>query len=333
MKLNRIVLISIALLLFFSNGKAQNKDGSDSSGKKNAKDTDLPESWVNPPPEMDVPLVVHPFSPGYNAPLISMGPDGRLVYKSYSDKGDRLLDWSYCGYERSEVPIPEVPVVETIQPLSGELKSMENMRYPVGTDSRERRQSALDRVNAMATDASGLKGAVLLKRGTYFLSGSLNIGSGVVLRGEGDGENGTILIFSTQDGRDAIELRGEGPEILIENSEKVRIADDYLPSGSISLKLEDASSFEPGDFVSIRKTVNQQWIDDLGMGERLRHIRAGKEGAGKRPWKPESYQFSHLRQITAVNGNTVTLDMVLPQSIEKKHGGGEVSRVNADKLG
>jgi hypothetical protein len=112
----------------------------------------------------------------------------------------------------------------------------------------------------------------------------------------------------------------------------VRIADPYVPSGSAQLTLKDASRFKPGDFVCVKKTVNQQWIDDLGCGERLRHIRGGKEGMKKRPWKPEAYQFRHIRRVTQVRANTITLDVMLPQSFATEHGGGEVYKVNVDKI-
>lgn len=306
----------------------------DLSEKKDKEDQgSLPESWVNPPPDQHAAIPVHSFVPSERAPLVSMGEDGRLVYKPYSDKGDRIMDWSHCGYENSEVPIPDVPLVETLHPLPGDPHPFENMFYPVGPDNREQIQAALDRVEARKPGADGSKGAVLLKKGTYYIDGSLKVGSGVVLRGEGDDEDGTVLIFNTSDGGNAIEIEGEGPIEESDDVDKIRITQDYLPSGSISLNVEHASRFQPGDFVCVKKTVNEKWIEDLGMGERLRHIRGGKEGAKKRPWKPESYQFKHIRQIRAVSGNTITLDMVLPQSFEKQHGGGEVYKVSVDKLG
>jgi len=292
----------------------------------------LPESWVNPLPDKNAPFPEHPFVPSEWAPLVSMGEDGRLVYKPYSEKGDRILDWSYCGYQKSEVPIPAVPVIETLQPLPDNARPFENMYYPKGTDSRERIQAALDRVKAGKPGLDGSKGAVLLKKGTYYIDGSLKVGSGVVLRGEGDGKDGTILIFNTSGGGDAIVIEGDGPVTEMDTNKKVRIAQEYVSSGSLTLKLEDASQFRAGDFVCIKKTVNKKWIEDLGMGERLRHIRGGKEGAKKRPWKPESYQFEHIRQVMSVKENTITLDMVLPQSFYKQHGGGEVYKVNMDKL-
>ncbi|HYW97399.1 MAG TPA: DUF4861 family protein, partial [Bacteroidales bacterium] len=112
----------------------------------------------------------------------------------------------------------------------------------------------------------------------------------------------------------------------------VRITDDYVPSGSYKFTVTDASGFKAGDFVIVKKTVNQKWIDDLGVGERLRHIRGGKEGSNKHPWKPESYQFTHLRKIARVEGNTITLDVMMPQSIAKEHGGGEVFKADVSSL-
>jgi len=386
-----------------------------------------PESWVNPPRDQ---VVNKAYVTSELAPLVAMGPDGRLVYKPYTDKGDRILDYSTCGYMRSEVPIPAVPVKATLAPPAGEVKPDGNMKYAVGPDSHAEIQAALNKVALMEPDANGHRGAVLLEKGTWYLSDSLVVRSGVVLRGEGDGEDGTVLIFTIPSGDAAAIHLGGGrgassealtpitgalskekgasgddvylltladgygfkvqnprfkPELTLEpfvdsrvtltmkavvttigdqtqmrlkhnmpyEVAKVRagqdvppldpnlklpeaafgeagvpeskIADAYVPSGSLTLTLEDASGFKVGDSVVVFKTTNKQWIEDLGVGERLRHIRGGKEGAGKKPWSPQTY--SHPREITAVHGNTMTLDMMLPQSFAAEHGGGYVRKV------
>ncbi len=223
-----------------------------------------------------------------------------------------------------------MPVKDTLSPLEGETSPDGNMAYPKGPDSHDMIQAALYKVWQMTPDANGNKGALLLKAGTYYINGSLFIPSGVVLRGEGDGENGTILIFRSTGGGSAIQI-GQG-SIGKNWVSTVRITDDYVPSGSYELSVTDASAFKAGDFVFVRKTVNQAWIDTLGMGERLRHIRGGEEGANKVPWKPESYQFMHLRQITKVEGNTITLDVMMPQSISDIYGGGEVLKADVSSL-
>jgi len=163
------------------------------------------------PPDQKAPFPKHPFVRSEWTPLVSMGDDGRLVYNPYSDNGDRILDWSTCGYQKSEVPIPDVPVIETIQPLSDDARPFENMLYQKGPDSRQQIQAALDMVGTKKPEANGIKGAVLLKKGTHNIDGSLKVVSGVVLHGEGDEENGTVLIFNTTEGGDAIVIEGDGP--------------------------------------------------------------------------------------------------------------------------
>ena len=290
------------------------------------------ESWVKPGPKE---IEKAAFTPNPLAPLISMGSDGKLAYKPYSDKGDRLMDWSHCGYKNSSVPIPDVAVAETLEPPTLNLEPVGNMAYPMGPDSRERIQAAIDKVAAMKPNADGARGAVLLKKGTYYVKGGLTIRSGVVLRGEGDGEDGTVLILQSDKGGDVAIHLGE-PEAKTDpvgEPNAVRIVDEYLPSGSLQLTVADAGQFQVGDDVHVLKTTNQAWIDLLGMGERLQHIRGGKQGASKRPWRPEAYQFRHLRKIAAIDGKRITLNAILPQSIDQKHGGGSVYKVDVSSIG
>ncbi|PXA03523.1 hypothetical protein DDZ13_11100 [Coraliomargarita sinensis] len=303
--------------------------GSTTPGKGNPEDGGL-ESWVNPAPDE---IREAPFKASPYAPLVATGPNGALAYDSYSEKGDRLLDWSKCGYKMSNEPLPDVQVLKTLEPLSGKVTREGSMAYPMGPDSQKRIQDALNTIAQRSADGNGLKGALLLSQGTYYLSGGLHVPSGVVLRGEGSGENGTVLICQSDSGRgDAISIgSGEGIDHVGE-SDSVRIRDDYVPSASYSVNVTDADQFNAGDFVCVRKTVNRRWIDDLGMGERLRHIRGGKEGLKKRPWKPESYQFRHIRQIARIQGDAITFEVMLPQSFAKVHGGGEVFKVSVDPL-
>ncbi len=71
-------------------------------------------------------------------------------------------------------------------------------------------QAAIDRVSAMPLDASGFRGAVLLKMGIYNLEKPIYIkASGVVLRGEGMSDIGTILIGKTP--KTQLAPQGPGP--------------------------------------------------------------------------------------------------------------------------
>mgnify|MGYP005844411365 CR=1 FL=1 len=288
----------------------------------------LPVSWVNPAPDA---IKKHDFQPSPLAPLVSMGEDGTLDYQPYSSKGDQIPDFSTVGYQHSEVPIPSVPVVEKLSAPTATASKVGNMKYPVGMDSHQQIQNALDRVAARRPDASGFRGTVLLEKGTWYVGRNLHVRSGVVLRGEGDGEDGTVLIFTIPDGNGTGIQIGDSRSAGTTSTSSTftaaesAIADAYIPTGSFRVTIEDAKGFEKGDSIVVKKTTNQAWIDKLGMGERLRHIRGGREGAGKRPWGTQ--QYGHNRAITAIEGNTLVLDSPMIQSIAAVHGGGVVTKV------
>ncbi|MDP4186459.1 MAG: pectate lyase, partial [Bacteroidota bacterium] len=126
---------------------------------------------------------------------VSVGPDGRLVYIP-DELGNRIPDFSYCGYMASGQEIPNVPVRVVVPLLKG--------------DATLRIQAAIDYVASLPANKQGIRGAVLLEKGTYEIDGCLKINtSGVVLRGSGMGENGTILLGA-----------GTGRETLISISGK-----------------------------------------------------------------------------------------------------------------
>src|SRR5689334_20964635 len=108
------------------------------------------------------------------------GPSGKLVYTP-DQQGNTILDFSHAGYGGGGTPIPAVPIRETVWPVAG--------------DNTANLQSAIDRVSALPLDKAGFRGAVLIKMGYYKMATPLKIqASGVVLRGEGMGETGTVLI-------------------------------------------------------------------------------------------------------------------------------------------
>ena len=117
------------------------------------------------------------------APTVSKiypGSDGTLVYVA-EEKGDTIPDFSYAGYRGGGVAIPTVPVQETIWPVAG--------------DNQTNVQAAIDKVSALPPDQYGFRGAVLLRAGYYKMATPVKVqASGVVLRGEGMGDTGTILV-------------------------------------------------------------------------------------------------------------------------------------------
>jgi hypothetical protein len=122
-----------------------------------------------------------PVSSGQSR-IVFAGPDGRLGYAP-DFKGNRPLDFSNAGYGGGGVALPNVQARVAVEPGEG--------------DDSARIQAAIDQVSAMPQNAEGIRGAVLLKRGRFEVGTTLVIrASGVVLRGEGRGEDGTILFAS-----------------------------------------------------------------------------------------------------------------------------------------
>jgi hypothetical protein len=48
--------------------------------------------------------------------LASLGADGRLHYTAYTEQGDRLPDFSHCGYGGGGVPLPEARIQSSRSP-------------------------------------------------------------------------------------------------------------------------------------------------------------------------------------------------------------------------
>jgi hypothetical protein len=119
----------------------------------------------------------------------------KLVYTPDSS-GNRIPDFSYCGYKASEDPIPEVPVKVVVPFKAG---------Y-----STSRIQAAIDYKSKLPLDANGFRGAVLLLPGKHEVYRQLLIAdSGVVLRGNGIGEKGAYRISAGNDRASLIRIAGQ----------------------------------------------------------------------------------------------------------------------------
>ncbi len=81
---------------------------------------------------------------------------------------------------------------------------------PGGGRDGVRIQAAIDLVSSMTPDANGFRGAVLLERGRYTIDADLRIAaSGVVLRGTGTGEDGSVLVAAGTSRRSLIVVSGQ----------------------------------------------------------------------------------------------------------------------------
>ncbi len=230
---------------------------------------------------------------------VYFGPDHRLHYAT-DERGNRIMDFSYAGYHGGGVALPVVAAVETLQPEVG--------------DNTARIQTALDAVSAREIGPDGFRGAVLLAPGTFDLSGSLTIAkSGVVLRGSGSGEGGTIIRMRGTPHR-LLNIRGAGNWQT--DGQPIAITDAYVPSGanSFTVKAADAAAFKPGDTILVRKPVTEEWVKFMGMDADTLS-RGGKKGT----WLKPGTLINADRTVKAVAGYRITLDVPLSDSYDAKY--------------
>ncbi|MGI5818923.1 MAG: hypothetical protein ACOX9R_12595 [Armatimonadota bacterium] len=235
------------------------------------------------------------------------GADNTLIYEP-DEHGDTIPDFSTCGYRGGGVALPEVPTRLTLEPAEG--------------DDTERIQAALDEIGAMPLDPDGFRGAVLLRAGEYQIEGALSIGaSGVVLRGEGSDNDGTILRATGTDRRTLIKLLGDGSRQEIEGS-RVGVLDEYVPVGARSLRVEDAGGISVGDPIAVVRVATDGWISAIGMDR----IPERADGGTVTQWTPGAYTMHFERIVTAIDGDRITLDTPMVVSLDQNYGGGYVYR-------
>jgi hypothetical protein len=131
---------------------------------------------------------------------VHLNRSGKLVYQHFK-RGDRILDFSYAGYMGGGIALPQFPVKRTVAPSGG--------------DDSAAIQGAIDEVSNLSLHA-GVRGAVLLTAGRFQCKTTLNIrSSGVVLRGGGSGEDGTVIEM-TGDPHLAFSVAGQSSSMPVE---------------------------------------------------------------------------------------------------------------------
>lgn len=234
-------------------------------------------------------------------PPVALNAGGTLVYTPDA-QGNRIPDFSYCGYMAGEQPIPDVPVRIVVPVIKG--------------DATVTIQAALDEVSAMPADQQGIRGAVLLQKGQYEINGSLAIrASGVILRGSGMSEAGTILKGVGFDRQTLIRITGVNNRSL---STPARITDAYVPVNARTLSVDDPQQFKAGDKVLVHRPSTASWIKLLGMD----HFGGGITALG---WKPGERDIDWDRTITAINGNVISLDAPLTTALDTAYGSATIA--------
>ncbi|MEI6423391.1 MAG: hypothetical protein WCP55_14315, partial [Lentisphaerota bacterium] len=245
-----------------------------------------------------------PHAEGAESKLVKPMADGRLAMLPWNEQGDRLPDFSYCGYRNGGIKLPEVPTLVTLEPSGAE-------------DESERIQAALDDLGKSLEKTTDGRGALLLKKGLWKVNKTLNISySGVVLRGDGDGEDGTVLLAVMKERTSPLILvahKDPGPADSSFAGMKDMLAQAYVPVGATRFKTT-AANLKPGAEISIVRPGTLEWLTAIGMDAFPPSTKACK-------WEPGLFNLVYVRQVRSFADGELVFDIPLPQSFDQRYGG------------
>ncbi|WP_455666203.1 DUF6298 domain-containing protein [Phocaeicola sp.] len=228
---------------------------------------------------------------------------GELVYKAYPN-GDRVPDFSYCGYRQSESPIPWVEAKVYVPLVAGDATAII--------------QKALDYVASLPKNTRGFRGAVQLAPGKFELEGKLLMrADGVVLRGSGaHREGGTVLRALGLMKDELIRVFGYNNA---KTGDTIRVSGQYVPVNATVIPLQSTDALKVGDRIRIIRPSTAGWLSVLGT-DKLGH----EQEYNFSKWIPGRHDMRWERTVVAVTPESVTIDVPLTMSLDPQYGGGYV---------
>ena len=230
----------------------------------------------------------------WQSELVYYNDQNKLEYNRDAE-GNCIPDFSYAGYKNQGIDLPTLEVVKTISPIDG--------------DNTQHIQNAIDEVAKMPLDENGFRGAILLNAGNYPVYGSINLNeSGIVLRGEGDGEDPKQNTIITGMGNTPVHrsvLIAGGGECTewddVNYTVRASITSDYVLLGSKTFEVDNASKFKVGDNVILFHPCTRKWLEAVDYG--------GVANATHNTWYEGQINIKYNRYIKAIEGNKITIDV------------------------
>jgi len=229
--------------------------------------------------------------------LVGHDTAGRLSY-AVDDGGNTLVDFSFAGYRGGGVAIPDVPEAGRIAPDGDD------------DDDSERIRAALAALAALPLDRNGYHGALVLSAGSYEIDSPIDVTtSGVVIRGEGAGRAGTLIIDRQRPSLATTEVhtfrvRGSYLRNAVAASD---IVDDAVPVGARTVHVDALGDLAAGADVVVMVRPTAAWVDAIRM-----------TGI----WDPASFVFRWERRILEVDvsSRAVTFDRPVTSRIDRGRG-------------
>ena len=235
----------------------------------------------------------------------------RLSFGAPPPKNPVPIDFSYAGYQAGGRALPYIPATISVR--------------PTGADDTALLQSAIDHVASLPIGANGFRGAVLLRPGSFRVSGQLHLNaSGIVLRGSGNTANGTVISAEGLSRRTLIQIGADNTPTL---DAPIDITDDKVEAGARRLHVSSTAGLRVGTSILIRRASTAAWIKAHGMSGLL-----GTFADARLDWKPGSHDLIWDRTITAIDAssNTIEFDAPITFLLSKTDGPGTVSAIRSN---
>ncbi|MBB6461866.1 DNRLRE domain-containing protein [Flammeovirga kamogawensis] len=230
------------------------------------------------------------------------------IWKDFQEKGDKsiLPNFSYAGYHNSEIEIPTLSVTHNA--------------VDFGILPNDNKDDAVALNTAFEEMGKAGGGVLLLPKGQYdFLTNpedlvTINFSkSNIVLRGEGQGEDGTVLYFHNQIPRKGTEFGTFGMRIWGRSGTEVAKLEKTAIQGDRHLIVDTETALKAGDFILI--TVKNAEGDD--MASRKMVFPLAKDDRWSSFNRSTAFQWSV--EVINVNGKHISIKEPLPIDLETRY--------------
>jgi pectin methylesterase-like acyl-CoA thioesterase len=156
---------------------------------------------------------------------------GRLLERTTA-RGDRIPDFSACGYQADLTPLPDAALLVTADRIL--------TVAPVDGDDQASLQAAIDLVSGWPLQPTGFRGIVQLEPGEYQIAGQLRIvASGVIFRGT----DTTVLRATGTTQRSLVRIGATSGRWLEVGNTRTAVTDPYVPVGATALNVASTAAF------------------------------------------------------------------------------------------
>jgi len=245
------------------------------------------------------------------AALVLIGLTASFSFAAEPVKNPVNIDFSFAGYQGGGQPIPATAAIISVRPSGG--------------DDTNLLQSAIDHVASLPLNEKGVRGAVLLRSGTFHVRGQLRLqASGVVLRGSGSAANGTVIVAEGVGRRTLIEV---GNSVAPKLAAATEITDAQVSAGARTFHVASTAGLHVGGEVVVRRPSTAAWIKAHGMSGLL-----GTFADQRVDWRPGSHDLIWDRTITAVNAASgeIEIDAPITFVMQKSDSAGTAAAVEQD---